>query len=117
MRSGEVVEALPLIEFRLQIDVALIAEQLVEFLAVWPVRAFDLAVQLRRAAPDVVVTDALVLDMPVGLRLELMAIVGSDLTNAKGEFLDDVVNEIDGPGLSLFLVDLEARTRVASQWL
>lgn len=107
MWPGEVVEAFPFIEFCLEIDVAFVAEQLVEFLLIRSVRAFDLAVQLRRAAPDVGVSYALILDMPVELGLKLMAIVGSDLANAKREALDDVVDKVDGAGLGVFLVDLE----------
>lgn len=61
-------------------------------------RAFDLAVQLRRTTLDVGVTDALVFDMPMELGLELMAVVRSDLANAKGEALDDVVGKVDGAG-------------------
>jgi hypothetical protein len=32
-----------------------------------------------------------------------MAVVGSDLTNAKPEALDDVVNEVDSASLGVFL--------------
>jgi hypothetical protein len=63
------------LEFCHQIDVAFVAKQLVESLLIRPVRAFDLTVQLRRAALDVGVADAVVLYLPVELRLELMAIV------------------------------------------
>ena len=74
VRSGEVVEALPLGQFRFQIDVALVGEQLVELLAVGPVRSLDLSVEVRRARLDVGVADALVLDMPVEPGLELVAV-------------------------------------------
>ena len=103
----EVIEAFPFIEFGFQIDVSFVAEQLVEFLLIGSVRAFNLAVQLRRAALDIGMADAVVLDMPVELRLELMAIVCPDLTNAKWKAFDDVVNEVDGAGLGVFVVDLE----------
>ena len=107
MWSSEIVEALPLVELRLQIDVALVAEQLVELLLVRAMRTLDLAVQLRGASSDVRVADALVLDVPVELRLELMTVVGPDLPDSKWELIDDVVDEIDGARLGMLLVDLE----------
>lgn len=45
--------------------------------------------------------------MPMKLGLELMAVVGSDLANTKREGPDDVVNEVDGACLGVFLVDFE----------
>ena len=70
-------------------------------------RALDLAVQLRGAALDVGMPDALVLDVPVELGLELMAIVGSDFLDAERELFDDVIDEVDGVGLCVFVVDFE----------
>ncbi len=40
--------------------------------------------------------DALVLDMPVELGLELMAVISPDLPYAEWEGSDHVVNEVDG---------------------
>lgn len=105
MRSGEVIEPLPLFEFGFQIHVAFVAEQLVEFLLVRPVGAFDFSIQLRRAPFDVGVADALVFDMLMEFGLELMAVVGSDLADPKWEILDDVIDEVYGAGLGLLLVD------------
>lgn len=51
--------------------------------------------------------DAFVFDMPVELRLELMAVISPDFPNAKRKGLDDVVDEVDGAGLSMFRVYLE----------
>ena len=51
--------------------------------------------------------DPLVFDMPMELGLELMAIVGSDFLDAERELFDDAVDEVDGAGLGMFLVDLE----------
>jgi hypothetical protein len=48
------------------------------------VRALDLAVQVRAPQADVDVTRAEVLDVPVELRLELMALVGADRVDAEG---------------------------------
>jgi hypothetical protein len=47
MRSGEVVEALPVSEPFLKIDIILVGEELVEFLFIRAMRALDLAVELR----------------------------------------------------------------------
>lgn len=76
MRSGEIVEALPFIEFCFQIDVAFVAEQLIELLLISSLWAFDFSVQLVRASFDVGLTNALVLDTPVELGLEFMTIDG-----------------------------------------
>ena len=62
---------------------------------------------MRGAGLDVGVTDALVLDMPVKLGLELVAVVGPDLPDAEWEGSDHVVNEVDGVGLGVASVDLE----------
>jgi len=107
MRSGEVVKALPFVEFGSQVDVALVVEQLVEFLLIGSMRTFDFAVQLRRATLDVGVANALVLDMPMELRLEFMTIVGSDLSNAEWEGLDDVVHKVDSACLGVFFINLK----------
>jgi hypothetical protein len=114
VRSGEVIDAFPFVEPLLQIHVALVGEQLVELLLIRSVRAFDLAVQLRRATLDVGMADAFVFDVPVELRLELVAIICPDFANAKRKRFDDVVDEVDGAGLSVFLIDLECPPSVAS---
>lgn len=49
----------------------------------------------------------MIFDVPMKLRLELMAVVGADLSDAKREFLDDVVCEVDGIGLGMVLVDFQ----------
>lgn len=69
--------------------------------------AFDLAVQLRSSAFDVGMADALIFDVPVELGLVLMTIVGPDFLDAERELFDDVIDEIDRIGLSVFVVDLE----------
>ena len=51
--------------------------------------------------------NTVVLDMPVEFCLEVMIVVCSDLANAKREAFDNLVDKIDGVGVSLFLVDLE----------
>lgn len=46
MRSGEIVEALPVGKLLFEIDVILVGEELVELLFVGAMRTLDLAVQL-----------------------------------------------------------------------
>ena len=45
--------------------------------------------------------------MPVELGLELMAIVGADFANPKGELLDNVIEDVYGVGLCVTLIDLQ----------
>jgi hypothetical protein len=84
-----------------------VRQQLVELLLVGPVRPLDLAIELRGAWLDVGMTDALVLDVPMELGLELMAIVGPHLADPEGEPGNDVVDEGDRIGLGVPVVDLE----------
>ena len=120
VRPGEVVEALPFPQPGREVDVTLVAETLIEPLLLGPVGTFDLAVQLGRARLDVGMVDTEILDMPVELRLELMAIIhcpavdfaeiderGSDLADAEREGRDHVVDEVDGVCLGVAFVDLE----------
>lgn len=51
--------------------------------------------------------DALILDMPVELGLELVAIIGSDFFDAERELFNDVIDEVDRVGLCVFVVNLE----------
>lgn len=53
VRPCEVVEPLPLPQLGLEIDVALVADELVELLLIRPVRPLNLAVELRQARLDV----------------------------------------------------------------
>ena len=53
MWSAEVIEALPLVEFGFQINIALAGEEFVELLLVGSIRSLDLAVQLRWSASNV----------------------------------------------------------------
>ena len=68
---------------------------------------FNLAVELRGTGFDVGVANALVFDVPVELRLKLVSVIRSDLTNAEGELFDDVVDERNGAGLVVALIDFE----------
>ena len=107
VRSSEVVEALPFVEFGLQIDVTFVAEKLIELLLIGTVGSFDFAIELRSAPFDVGVPDSEVFDMPMEFGLELVTVVGPHLANAEWKLFDDVINEVDGVCLRMLLVDLE----------
>ena len=53
-------------------------------------------------------SDTLVFNVPVELRLELMAPVRADRVNPEGELLDEVINEVTGISLVVTGVDLES---------
>ena len=91
VRSSEVVEALPFVEFSLQIDVTFVAEKLIELLLIGTVRSFDFTIELRSAPFDVGVPDPEIFDMSMELGLELMTVVSSNLANAEWELFDDVI--------------------------
>ena len=40
-------------------------------------------------------------------RLEFMAVISSDLTDAERDLFDDAIREVDGIGLGLFFVDFQ----------
>ena len=50
---------------------------------------------MRLSALVIGVSDGLILDMPVELGLEFMAVNGSDLLDAEREPIDDVIDEVD----------------------
>jgi hypothetical protein len=56
---------------------------------------------------DVCVTDALILDVPMELGLEFVAIIGTNFPDPEGKALDHVVNEGDGIGLGVPTINLE----------
>ena len=105
--SSKVVEALPFVEFSLQINVVFVAEKLIELLLIGTVRSFDFTIELRSAPFDVGVPDPEIFDMPMEFGLEFVAIIRTDFTNAEWELFDDVVNEVDGVCLSMLFVDFE----------
>jgi len=59
------------------------------------VGSLNFAIELWRAPFDVGVSDALVLDIPMELGLELMAIVSPNVANAERKLLNDMINEVD----------------------
>ena len=77
-------------------------------------RTFDLSIELWGAGFDIGVTDALILDVPMELGLEFVTIVGTNFPDPEGKARDNVVDEGDGVGLGVPVIDLEARMRVAS---
>ena len=106
MRSGEVVKPFPLVQFRLQIDISFIAEELINFLLIGSVGSLNFTIELWRAPLDVGVSNALVFNVPMELDLELMAIVSSNFANAERELLNDMINEVDRVCLRVLVVDL-----------
>jgi len=56
---------------------------------------------------DVDVPNAFILDVPLELSLELVTAIRADRVNAKGELLDDVVDELDCVHLVVPVVDLQ----------
>ena len=107
MRPIEVVEALPLGQPLLQIDIALVAQELIELLLIRAMGALDFPVQLWGVGLDVDVLDAVVREVPMKQRLELMAAVGAHRVNAGGNRPDHVVYEGDGVLLCVSPVDAE----------
>ena len=105
MRPVEVVKAFPFIQFSFKINYPFVAKQLVKFLSIRSMRPLHFAVQLRRTTFDVGVPDAKIFDMPMEFSLKLMAVVGSDLSDTERKLIDDVINEVNGIGLGVFLVD------------
>ena len=107
MRSSEVVDPLPFVEFGFEIDLTFVTEELIELLLIGSVGSFDFSIELGRASFDVGVPDPEIFDMPMEFGLEFVAIIRMDFTNAEWELFDDVVNEVDGVCLRVFIVDLE----------
>ena len=105
--SVDVIKALPFVQFGLEIYVAFIAEKLVELMAVRAVRTLHLAVELGRATFDVGMADTKILDMPVDLRLELMAVIGAYFTDVKRDLFNDMIHEVDCIGLGVPFVHLQ----------
>ena len=60
---------------------------------------------MRCAAFDVTVADAKILNVPIGLSPELMAVIRSDFADAKRKLFDDVIDEVDGIGLGVLFID------------
>ena len=54
---------------------------------------------------DVHMPNAIVLDIPVKLRLSLVTPISSDRMDPEGELLDDVVNKVGGVCLSVSSID------------
>ena len=59
VRPGEVVEPFPFVELGFEIDITLIAEELIKFLLIGSVGSLNFAIELWRTPFDVGVSDAL----------------------------------------------------------
>ena len=106
MGSSEVVEAFPLGQFLVPIDIIDIVEQLIKLLLIGPMGAFLLAAELWRARLDVDVADAFVFDMPVKLGLELLPVIGPDALHTKREHFQHMIAKGDRVGRVMAWIDL-----------
>lgn len=107
VRSSEVVKLLPLIQFLVQIHIVLVTQQLIVFLLIGAVRAFDFAIELRRSRFYIRMSDTRIFDMPVELRLKLMTTIGPDLLDTKRKLGNDVINKGNRILLRVTSVDFE----------
>ena len=108
MGSGEIVEALPLVDLgveELGVVYDLAGEEPIELLVVDAMRALDFAVEPRRRWSNVDVLDAFVEQVLMEASLKLGSVVGLDLHNIERQLLDDVVDELDRGLLIQALVD------------
>ena len=108
VRSCEVVEPLPFVQFGFEIDVTLVAQELIKFLLIGPMRTLHFPVDLWSTAFDVGMPDTFVLYMPMEFGLELVAIVSSNFANAERTLLNDMINEVDRVCLCVFVIDLQS---------
>ncbi len=107
MRTSKVVELLPLIQFLVQIYIVRVTQQLIELFLVGAMGSLDLTVELRRSRFDIRMSDTQVFDVPMELRLELMATIGSDLLDSKRKLGNDVVNKSNRILLRMAIVNFE----------
>ena len=91
MELIEIVEVLPLGQPLLQIDITLVAQELIELLLIRAMRALDLPVQLWGAGFAVDVLDAFVREVSMKQSLDLMAAVGAHCEHAEGTLRDHIV--------------------------
>jgi len=68
-------------------------------------RSFDFSVELWRSRFNIYVPHALILDMPMKLGLKLMASVCSDRMDTEREFLNHIINKLNGILLIVTWVD------------
>jgi hypothetical protein len=112
----EVVEVFPLLELVVE-ELGVVdhdaVEHPVELLGIDAVGALDFAVRAWCSGLDVDVADAAVEEMPVECALELGAVVGLDDLDTERQFLEDVVEELDGGLLVVAGVDPVAPVWIA----
>ena len=68
-------------------------------------KVFDFAVQLRCLSSDVSMADAEICSVPMELGLEFMAVVGTDSSDSKVGFFDDVFAQVDCFGTGVLFGD------------
>ena len=69
--------------------------------------SFDFAVKLRRSGFDVGMPDALIFYIPVKFGLEFVPVISPHFVDSEWEAFNDIIYEIDGIGLGMFVVDLK----------
>lgn len=106
VRPVQVVILLPLGKTRLEVDIALIFEQLIEFGLVGTMGTFHLAVEPRCVRLDIYVVNAQILQVPMELGLKFVAVVGADHANPERELGPDVIDKLDRVRLGVTPVDL-----------
>ena len=90
VRSSEVVEAFPFVEFCFKIDVAFVTEELIELLLIETVGSFDFAIELRGTSFDLGVPDPEIFNMPMEVGLELLTFICADFANAEWELVQNL---------------------------
>ena len=93
--SCEIVEPFPFVQLGLEVDVALVTHELIEFLLIGSVGSLHFPIQLGCAAFDVGMPDPEIFNMPMEFGLKLVSVVGAHFTNAEREHFNDVINEVD----------------------
>jgi hypothetical protein len=100
-----IVKSLTLPKSLLEINIAFIAQELIELLLVGAMRSLDLPIQLRRPGLDVDMADVPIGQVPAEQGLELVTAVGAHSVDGKWERRDDVVHEGDGVLLRVATID------------
>ena len=90
----------------MRVHIALVTQQLIALFSIRALGSLNLDVQLRNSGFDISLSDTQILNMPMELRLELMATIGSDLLDTKRELGDDVVNKGNRVLLRMSIVNL-----------
>ena len=105
MRPVEVVVVFPNPQFLVQIHIIGVGQKLIEFEVVGAVGAFHFSIQPGGSGFEVGMPDPQILDVPMKLGLELVAVVCSYRVDAEGEPPDYEVDKLYCRGLVVSVVD------------